>query len=435
MIRSLLALLAALALPTTAAAQLTPQEQAMTAAVDSGRADALALLSRMVNENSGTMNHDGVRKVGAMVAKEFEALGFDTEWVEAPGTNRAGHLVARHVGDGTGKRMLLIGHVDTVFEPDSPFQSYVQEGDYARGPGVGDNKGGVVVMLSALRAMKRAGTLDAADIVAVITGDEEDTGEPLAIAREALIAAAEQSDVALDYEGLVRLDGRDMGSIARRSFGSYTIRVTAEAAHSSGVFSDAVGYGAIYEIARIVDDFRETLRYGEERLTYNIGLIAGGEEVAIDDDLIRTTARGKTNIVAPQAILRGEMRAMTREQIARTQDAMRAIVANNLPGTTATIEFDEYYPPMPPTEGNAALLDALNAVNRDMGLPEMEALDPSRRGAADISYVAHLLDGINGLGPVVYGSHSDTERVDIPSIALQAKRAAILMSRLAQTPR
>ena len=435
MIRPLMTLAAVLAFPSAAAAQLTSQEQAMIASVDASQADALALLSRMVNQNSGTMNHDGVRKVGAMVAKEFGALGFDTEWVEAPGTDRAGHLIARHAGNGTGKRMLLIGHVDTVFEPDSPFQTYVQGGDNARGPGVGDNKGGVVVMLSALRAMKDAGTLDGADIIAVVTGDEEDTGEPLAIARKALIEAAEQSDVALDYEGLVRLDGKDMGSIARRSFGSYTIRVSANAAHSSGVFSDAVGYGAIYEAARIVDDFRETLRYGEERLTYNIGLIAGGEEVAIDDDLIRSTARGKTNIVAPQAILRGEMRAMTRDQIARTQEAMRQIVAANLPGTSATIAFDEAYPPMPPTPGNAALLGTLNEVNETLGLPAMEPLDPSRRGAADISYVAHLLDGINGLGPVVYGSHSPQERVDIPSIWLQAKRAALFMSRLAATPR
>ncbi|MBW0144254.1 M20/M25/M40 family metallo-hydrolase [Sphingomicrobium clamense] len=435
MIRPLLTLAIAFALPASAVAQLSPTERSMVEAVDAQQSDALSLLANLVNRNSGTMNHDGVREVGALVGKKFDALGFDTEWVEVPGTDRAGHLIARHRGDGTGKRILLIGHVDTVFEPDSDFQTYTQEGQNAYGPGVGDNKGGVVVMLTALRAMRDAGTLDGADIIAVITGDEEDSGSPLELSRAHLIDAAEESDIALDYEGLVTLDGRDMGSIARRSFGSYTIRVEARSGHSSGVFSDGLGYGAIYEAARIVDDFREKLRYGEERLTYNIGLIAGGEETTIDDDLIRTTARGKTNIVAPAAILRGELRAMTRQQIARTQAAMRAIVAENLPGTSATIEFDEAYPPMPPTEGNAALLSALNVVNRDMGLPEMEALDPSRRGAADISYVAHLIDGINGLGPVVYGSHSPDERVDIPSVWRQAKRAAILMSRLAATPR
>lgn len=432
--RQVFALLA-LILASPAVAQVTPVEQSMIAAVDRQHDEMLDLLERLVNQNSGTMNHDGVRKVGAMVRREFDALGFATEWVEAPGTDRAGHLVARHVGNGSGKRLLLIAHLDTVFEPDNAFQTYSEAGDLAIGPGVGDDKGGIVVMLLALEAMKKAGALDGADIVAVITGDEEDTGEPHSIARAALIAAAQNSDIAVDYEGLVRIDGRDMGSIARRSFGSYTIEVTAEAAHSSGVFSEPVGYGAIYEAARIVDDFRERLRYGEERLTYNIGLVAGGEEVAIDDDLIRASVRGKTNIVAPSAILRGELRAMNRDQIERTHAAMRAIVAENLPGTRATITFDEAYPPMPPTEGNASLLASLNEVNRDLGLAEMETLDPALRGAADINYVAHLVDGINGLGPVVYGSHSPEERVDIPSIWLQAKRAALFMSRLAATPR
>jgi len=90
---------------------------------------------------------------------------------------------------------------------------------------------------------------------------------------------------------------------------------------------------------------------------------------------------------------------------------------------------------MPPTDGNRALLGALNAVNRDMGLPEMGELDPSKRGAGDISFVARDVDGLVGLGPASDGSHTAAEVVDLPSIPKQAKRAALLMSRLAKEPR
>jgi glutamate carboxypeptidase len=115
---------------------------------------------------------------------------------------------------------------------------------------------------------------------------------------------------------------------------------------------------------------------------------------------------------------------------------MRAIVGQSLAGAKAEISFDEDgYPPMPPTAGNRALLAKLNAVNADIGLAQMGELDPARRGAGDISFIAADADGLVGLGPASDGSHTDKEAVDIPSIAKQAKRAAILMSRLARERR
>ena len=112
---------------------------------------------------------------------------------------------------------------------------------------------------------------------------------------------------------------------------------------------------------------------------------------------------------------------------------MRAIVAQSLAGAHAEISFDEdIYPPMPPTEGNRALLAELNGVNRDMGLAEMGELDPSKRGAGDISFVAADVDGLVGLGPASSGSHTASRDGRRPSIFKQAKRAAILMSRLSR---
>jgi glutamate carboxypeptidase len=434
---SLLAALAAwsLAAAAPAAAALTPTESRMIATVDAEQARTLAMLETWVNQNSGSLNIEGVTKVGAMLRSELEPLGFKVDWVDMRATGRAGHIVATHKGNGRGKRMLLIGHLDTVFEPDSPFQRWVRKGNWAEGPGAGDDKGGMAVMVAALRAMQAAGTLRNADIMVVLTGDEEDSGNPIEVARRDLIAAGKWADVALDYEGLVVDEGKDMGSIARRSSGSWTVTVKAKTGHSSGVFSPAAGFGANYELARILDEFRRELR--DDKLTYNVGLVGGGTSAQLDEGRIRLSATGKTNIIAETAVARGDLRAIDQAQIDRTQAKMRAIVARSLPGATASITFDaDGYPPMAEKPGSHALLAKLNAVNRDLGLAPMEALDPVKRGAADISFVAKDVDGgINGLGPASRGDHAPGEAVDIPSIWRQAKRAAILMSRLAAEPR
>jgi glutamate carboxypeptidase len=401
----------------------------MTTTVDAEQQRTIGMLERWVDQNSGTQNIAGVKAVRDMVEPGFKALGFKTEWIDMSAANRAGHLVARHTGSKHGKRLLLIAHLDTVFEPDSPFQRWVREGDKAHGPGAADDKGGMAVIVAALRAKKAAGTLKNANITVFLTGDEEDAGSPRTLSRRDLIAEGKKADVALDFENLSVEDGQDMGSIARRSSGSWTLTVSGKSAHSAGWSSPDVGYGAIYEAARIIDQFRRELP--EDKLTFNVGLIGGGQTAKLDEGKIRIEATGKTNIVASIAIARGDLRAISQDQIDRVQAKMRAIVAQSLPQTKAEISFGtDFYPPMPPTEGNRALLARLNRINADMGLPKMGELDPSKRGAGDISFVAADVDGLVGLGPSGSGSHTASETVDIPSISKQAKRAAILMSRL-----
>ena len=417
---------------TPAAAELSVPEQKMIEAVDSEQERTLSMLETWVNQNSGSQNAAGVRAVGKMLSAELEPLGFKVDWVDMKAAGRAGHIVARHKGNGRGKRMLLIGHLDTVFEPDSPFQKWERKGDRAIGPGAGDDKGGMAVMVAALRAMKAAGTLKRADITVVLTGDEEDAGDPIEVARGPLVEAGKWADVALDFEGLAQKDGKDMGSIARRSSDSWTLTVTGRTGHSSGVMHP--DYGANYELARIIDAFRREL--GEDKLTYNVGLIGGGASADLDAGRIRLAATGKTNIIAATAVARGDLRAISKDQIDRTKAKMQVIVGQSLPGTKAEIRFDPGgYPPMAPTEGNRALLARLNTVNSDMGLEQMGELDPMERGAGDISFVAADTDGLVGLGSAGSGSHAPGESVDIPSISRQAKRAALLMSRLASERR
>ena len=428
----ILGLLAALLLASPTAAQLSNSEAAMVAAVDADQPRTLAVLERWVNQNSGTLNFAGVRAVGDMVRAELEPLGFKVEWIDMKAAGRAGHLVARH--KGRGKRLLLIGHLDTVFEADSPFQHWTRVGNLATGPGAGDDKGGIAVILSALRAMKAAGTLNRANITIFLSGDEEDAGSPIEIARRDLIAEGRKADVALDFEGLVQLGGRDMGSTARRSSGEWLLKVTARTGHSSGILGPSAGSGAIYELARIIDSFRREVP--EDKLTFNVGLVAGGATVELNDGRNQMRATGKTNIIPALAIARGDLRAIDQDQIDRAKAKMTAIVERSLAGAKAEIFFETGdYPPMSPTDGNRALLARLNAVNRDLGLEEMGELDPVKRGAGDISFVAGDVDALAGMGPASNGDHTAGETVDIGSIARQAKRAAILLTRLSRERR
>ena len=423
MIAALVSLIA-----VAAGATLTPAEARMQATVAAEAPRSEALLERLVEQNSGSLNLDGVTKVGDMMRAELAPLGFAVRWVDMRATGRAGHIVATHKGNGRGKRVLLIGHLDTVFEPDSPFTGFRREGARAYGPGVGDDKGGLVVIVAALRAMQAAGTLKDADVTVVLTGDEERTGAPLARARADLIAAGKWADVALEYENVATEDGRDWGTTARRSSINWEIKASGTTGHSSAVFGPALGYGAAYELARILDAFRRELR--EPNLTYNVGVMAAGTPAMLDESGVRATASGKTNIVAAQAVARGDLRTLSPEQDARVQARMSAIVAQHLPRTDATITFSDGYPPMAPTAGNRALLAQLNDVNRDLGLAEMPEYDPAKRGAADSSFVAAEADTLGGMGASGGGAHAEGEWIDLASLPRQATRSAILISRL-----
>jgi glutamate carboxypeptidase len=415
------------------AAPPTPAEAKMIATVKAEHARNVALLERLVKVNSGSMNFAGVEAVGRMLRAELEPLGFQVRWIPMAETGRAGHLVATHKGNGRGKRMLLIGHLDTVFEPDSPFQGWKRTGDVAEGPGVGDMKGGDVVIVAALRAMHAAGTLKDADITVVFTGDEEKPGSPIAVARRDLIAAGKASDVALDFEGLSREGGQDIGSIARRSSNSWTIRVKAKSGHSSGVCTESMGCGATYELARIVDAFRRELP--EPNATVNVAMVAGGARASANDADTAVSATGKDNIISAEGVAFGDIRTLSDAQEERVRAKMRAIVARPLPHAEASIVFDDTgYPPMAPTEGNKALLRKLNAVNATLGLPEMPQGDPARRGAGDIAFVS-FIDGLVGLGMAGEGSHAPGETADLRSLDIQAQRAALLMTRLSKEPR
>lgn len=428
-----LALLLGLLLPSAARAQqpaggaLSPEERAIVRSVDTHAAEALALLERVVNINSGTLNLPGVRAVGDVFRGELDRLGFATRWEPGEAFGRAGHLVATR---GTrGPRVLLIGHLDTVFEPSGGVRRFERVGaDSARGPGVTDMKGGDVAIVLALRALADAGALDRLRIAVVMNGDEELPGEPLSAARRVLVGAADAADVAIGFEDG---DGDPHHAIvARRGVTEWKLTVTGTPAHSSQLFRPEVGYGAVFEAARILDAFRARLA-GEPNLTFNPGLLLGGTAAELDSAGARGTAAGKTNVVAKAAVVEGDLRTLSLEQLARVQAAMRAIVADHLPGTGAELVFGEGYPPLAPTDGNRELLQLLSGASRDLGFGEMQATDPARAGAADVSFTAgHAPRVLDALGVKGHFGHTDDEIGDLRTLPMQAKRAAVLLLRL-----
>jgi glutamate carboxypeptidase len=407
----------------TARAAPSPAEKRIVAAVDRRTDAAFELLAETVNVPSATENLAGVRAVGEIYAREFRALGFETRWVEVPAEmKRAGHFVATHRGKDGSPRLLLIGHLDTVLQG----ENFRRDGNRAYGTGSSDMKGGNLVALEALRALHATGELRAMNVTVVFTGDEEDPGSPQLVTREALLAAAADADIALAFEG----SAPGKAVIGRRGIGSWRLHVTGVQGHSSGIFGETRGYGAIFEAARILDQFRNELR--EPNLTFNPAVIVGGTNVSYETATKSGTALGKTNVIPREVRVEGDIRYLGAAQFESAREKMLAIVASNLPQTTAELVLENEYPSMAPNPGSERILGVLDRVSRDLGGGPIVAQPPIERGAGDIAFVCGdgRLACLDGLGTDGENDHAPGEYVLLDSLALQVKRAAILMHRL-----
>ena len=411
------------------AQKLTRTEKKIAGTVSQNAPEAIAFLEKVVNINSGTLNLKGVRQVGEVFGTAFEDIGFQTRWVAMPGEmNRAGHLFAETKGN-TGKRLLLIGHLDTVFEEDSPFQEFERVNDtLAHAPGGNDMKGGDVIVLYALKALHAQGLLEDAQIIVAFTGDEESTGKPLEVSRRDLIEAAQRSDIALGFETST---GFDKATVARRGASGWEVNVTGKRAHSSGVFNERIGAGAIFELSRILNEFYEEVK-GPEYLTFNPGILMGGTFVEYDEKSGKAQVFGKSNVVSQTASVKGGLRFISEAQKDSARAKMREIVRRNLPHTSAEVTFTDAYPAMGPKPENTELLATLSRVSQDLGQGEVTAYDPGRRGAADVSFVAEYVACLDGLGSMGSGAHTPQETVNLKTLEALTQRTAILIYRLLQ---
>jgi len=414
-------LLACIASSASAAPTLTSRERRIVAAVEKGMPASLDLLQRSTDIQSATLNLEGVRKNGELLATELRELGFATRWdAMPPEMKRTGHLIAQKKGT-RGKRLLLIGHLDTVLEG----ARFVRSGGRATGNGVQDMKGGNTIIIAALRALRDAGALDGAQISIIFTGDEEAVGEPVELARRSLLDLARQNDVALAFEATID----NTATVARRGVTTWKLKVTGVTAHSQGIFNQQAGSGAIFECARILNSFHQELA-GEKYLTFNPSVIVGGTTVTYDDDAKSGTASGKSNVIPQVVTVEGDLRFISNEQRESVKARMQAIVARHLPKTDATITFLDSYPAMSPTPENYAVLAILDRASRDLGFGEVLALDAGLRGAGDVSFVAPFITSLDGLGIGGGKSHTPDEFADLESLPMLIKRTAILLHRL-----
>jgi len=409
----------AIACISVQAQTLSPDEQEIATYIDAHQADQIALLARVVNLQSPTENIAGVKQVGMVFKKQLESLGMTARWIDMPPEmKRAGHLLAQTKGT-KGKRVLLLGHIDTVLSG----EKFKREGNRALGTGTVDMKAGDIVLLYALKALDAAGLLKDTRIIVMLTGDEENAGRPLEISRGDMIEAAKKADLALSFEAAAG----NRATVGRRGSSNWALEVTGQTGHSAGIFRNDAGAGAIFEAARILDQFYEAL-HKEKYLTFNPSVIVGGTQASLNgtDGL----ASGKTNVIPAKVLLSGDLRFLSEQQKEAARAKMRDIVAHSLPRTSAKITFEDRYPAMTPNEGNYQLLKQLDQVSQDLGAGKMEALDPAERGAGDIAFVSHLIPGLDGIGASGGGAHAPGEFVELDSLPLLTKRAALLIYRL-----
>jgi glutamate carboxypeptidase len=418
---------ASLLLAQPLAAQVDPTERRMAEYIEARSEEAIDLLARQARIGSDTYDHEGVRRVANVLAPELEALGFRVEWIPQEHVGRAGHLVAERTGS-IGKRILLIGHLDVAQPGEGWFE---RDGSIGRGPGVNDMKGGNTTIVLALRALHDAGALEGRTIRVIFTGDEESLGRPVEEARRVFVEMAQASDVALEFETAIAGPTHDFGTTARRGSSGWLLTVDGRAAHSSGIFSERTGAGAVFEAARIINAFYDELR-GEQHLTFNPAVIVGGTDVEYDAAAVQGSVVSKTNVVAQRVVVHGGIRTISDEQLERARSRMREIAARNLPQTSAELTFTDGYPGMPPTEGNRELLALYDQVSRDLGYRAVLEFDPGGRGASDLSFAApHVtLGALGGLGVEGTGAHTPDETVDLTSLTKSAARAAVLIHRL-----
>jgi glutamate carboxypeptidase len=430
-IRCCIALTFSLGSASVHAAQADKTERAMIAFIGGAQSEAVDLLEQSVNINSGTLNFAGVRQVAKLFEPRFAALGFKTRWEDGAPFRRAGHLIAER--PGPGRHVLLIGHLDTVFEPDTPFQRFERAGpERVNGPGVADMKGGIVVALTALAALNKVNALKGLHLTVVLHGDEEDAGQPLDLARATLIQAAKDAEIALGLENAA--DDPTKMVTARRSSSQWSLEVTGKTAHSSRIFSSEVGAGPVYEISRVLSGFYQEL-HQQEYLTFNVGLTASGAQLEFVPTPLQAKVAGKDNIIPARAVASGDLRALSVSQLQQAKQKMMAIASNsNLPGTSATLQFEDSYPPMAPTDGNRRLLKMYDAVSRDLGFGPVAEVDPRRAGAADISFAAdHVEMALDGLGLLGGGAHTAGEFADLRTFQAQTQRLAVLLYRLGRS--
>ncbi len=361
------------------------------AAAEAARAGQLDLLKQVVNIDSGTGDIEGGRKVAAVLIPRLKALGMTIESVPAEIPGLPENTVATLTGTGKAK-ILMIGHIDTVFGPGTVAKwPYSVEGDHARGPGVADEKGGVVEGLYALQILHDMGFKDFAQITFLIETSEE-RGSP---GTRALIDRLVRAhDVELNLEPG---DAPDVITVWRKGSSTMNIDVKGRAAHA-GV-APQEGRNAAVELVNQLKTV-ETFPHAGDGLTVNLTIIQAGSRY----NIIPEDARAQINI-----------RARQKSDFDKVEATLKASAAKTVvPDTVVTITRENSFPPLANNPATDALAVRAQAIYAGLGLK----LATGGNGGASQSALAYEAGtpALDGLGPVGGGFHSEKEYMDLKSV-------------------
>lgn len=400
---------------------LTNDERSLVQWLDGEEDNMLDLLETLTNINSGSLNKAGVDEVGELLAQELRQLGFITqrlpgELIEMPSCPGSSYNidVTDHVlanKSGRGPRLLLMGHLDTVFPLDSPFQTFSRDGDTMYGPGVADMQGGLVVMLYALKALQEAGQLENLDLSVLLNSDEEIGSLS---SRKYIEAQARLHDYGLVYES----SGNDTLTRQRKGLGQARFVVNGRASHAGGAHKQ--GRSAIKELAYKIVEIEKITDY-ESGVTVNVGVISGGE------------AR---NTIAPCAEALIDLRYPAPEQGVAAVNEFEEIFSSVLSypvdsGEITTTSWTNLHrPPKIPTPESDYLLEKTRAIGRLLG--QDLAITDSGGGTDGSLTQAVGLPTLDSLGVAGTGAHSNREEARVSSLVERAKLSAVLIHRLSR---
>ena len=372
-----------------APAQAEPQPEVYQQAIGY-KGEALQLLERLVNIDSGTGDVEGLSQVSAVVTEELEKLGAKVQTFPAsPAVGR--NLVATFTGKGR-TRILLMAHMDTVFKAgtakDKPFQV---RGTRAYGPGVMDDKGGIVAGLYALKILQQLQFKDYGRITLLLNTNEETGSEG---SRALIEAQARDSDFTLNLEPGRPADGL---VVWRKGSGTAKVEVFGKAAHA-GVAPDS-GRNATMEVAHQILQLGQ-LGDREKQTTINFSVIETGKA---------------TNVIADHAVAYGDVRAAVPEEFDRIEKDLARVSQNQLiPDTQVKTSLIRSFPPMPKSPQSEALATQAQAIYQELG--KQLTLEGSG-GAADASLSAGVgTPTLDGFGIVGGNIHTPEEYAELESV-------------------
>ena len=406
-----LAALLGIALPEGAVAspKATPRNAPLWAAAEALRPAQLQLLEQVVNIDSGTGDAPGGARVADVLVPRLEALGMSVRRVPAEAPGLGDNIVATLAGRGKG-RILMIGHLDTVFGPGTVAQRpFRVMGDRAMGPGVGDEKGGVVEGLLALQILGKLGFHDYARITLLVESSEE-RGSPGT--RSLIDELLRDADVELNLEPG---DPTDALTTWRKGSMNFELHVHGRAAHAGVAPQD--GRNAAEELIHQIQSAPAFPKSGDG-LTVNLTLMSAGS---------------RANIIPEDASATYNVRIREKGQADGVARALAEVAAHPLvPDTKVTVVTTPSFPPLPDNPATAALADRAAAIYAGLGLPLGRG---GNGGASESALAAEAgVPALDGLGPVGGGFHSDAEYIELRSLTPRLYLLAGLLMDLGRNP-